>query len=56
VDRKIARAERQNVPIVADKQQGIVWVVGHTVADDFRVTAGTTGVLILKARKLGGAG
>ena len=56
VDRKVAWAARQKVPIVTDKQQGIVWVVGHTVAEDFRVTAGTTGVLILKVRKLGGAG
>ena len=55
-DRKVARAERQTVPIVADTVKGIVWVVGHTVAEDFRVTSETQGVLILKARKLGGPG
>lgn len=56
VDRKVSRAARHTVPIVADKQRGIVWVVGHTVAEDFRVTAGTEGMLILKAVELGGAG
>ena len=54
VDRKVARVERPIVPIVADLKGGIVWVVGHTVAEDFRVTPETTGVLILKARTLGG--
>ena len=56
VDRKVVRSERRTVPIVTDKQRGIVWVVGHTVAEDFRVSADTTGMLILKARKGGGAG
>ena len=55
VDRKVTRFERHKVPIVADKKRGIVWVVGHTVADDFRVTASTKGMLTLKATKLGGA-
>lgn len=55
VDRKVTRSERHLVPIVADKKRGIVWVVGHTVAEDFRVTASTKGMLVLKAKKLGGA-
>ena len=54
VDRKVARSARQKVPIVADRKKGIVWVVGHTVAEDFRVSADTAGMLILRARKLGG--
>ena len=56
VDRKVAREARQKVPIVADKHKGIVWIVGHTVGDDFRVSASTEGMLILKARDLGGTG
>ena len=56
VDRKVARSERQTVPIVTDRDKGIVWVVGHAIAEDFRVTAGTKGMLILKARQLGGTG
>ncbi len=56
VDRKVVRSERHRVPSVTDTRRGIVWVVGHTVADDFRVTPSTKGVLILKARKIGEAG
>ena len=56
VDRKVARSERHTVPIVADSKQGIVWVVGHTVADNFRITADTKGMLILRADKFGGVG
>ena len=52
VDRKVARGSRHRVPLVADRGGGIVWVVGHTVADDFRITPTTEGMLILKARKL----
>jgi tRNA(Ile)-lysidine synthase len=52
VDRKIGRLSRQRVPIVADKKRGIVWVVGHSVSDDFRITPDTEGMLLLRARKL----
>ena len=52
VDRKVERGTRHRVPLVADRGRGIVWVVGHTVADDFRITPTTEGMLILKARKL----
>ena len=56
VDRKVLRARRHAVPIVADKMRGIIWVVGYAVADDFRVTAGTKGMLTLKVDRMGGAG
>jgi len=52
VDRKVDRKLRNAVPIVADSHAGIVWVVGHTVADDFRITAATEGMLLLTAREL----
>ena len=56
VDRKVTRTDRQTVPIVADSKMGIVWVVGHTVAEEFRVGSETPSVLILTVRKLGGFG
>ena len=56
VDRKIARSARGTIPIVTDRRRGIVWVVGHTPAEDVRVTDGPAGVLILRSRKLGGLG
>ena len=56
VDRKVARVERDAVPIVVDARDRIVWVVGSAIADDFRITDRTRGVIILKAKRLGGAG
>ena len=52
VDRKIDRLSRQRIPIIADKKRGIVWVVGHSVSDEFRITSDTEGMLLLIARKL----
>ena len=56
VDRKIARELRDAVPLVVDSDDRILWVVGETVAEDFRVTEPSQGVLLLKARRLGGLG
>ena len=60
VDRKTDRLVRQKVPIVADERYGIIWVVGHSISDDFRITSNTEGMLLLRVRKLhkhiGGAG
>jgi len=56
VDRKIARADRDSLPLVVDRDDRIVWVVGQSVAEDFRVTAPEQGVILLKARRLGGVG
>jgi tRNA(Ile)-lysidine synthase len=56
VDRKVARAGRDLVPLVVDGRDRIVWVVGQSVAEDFRVTDPSRGVILLKVRHLGGAG
>jgi tRNA(Ile)-lysidine synthase len=56
VDRKIARADRDALPLVVDRDDRIIWVVGQSVAEDFRVTAPGKGVIFLKARRLGGVG
>jgi len=56
VDRKVARNERDTVPLVVDGRDRIVWVVGQTVAEDFRVTDPSQGVILLKVRHLGGVG
>jgi tRNA(Ile)-lysidine synthase len=54
VDRKIARAERDRVPLVVDDRGRIIWVVGQTIADEFRVTSPGARVLLLKVRRVGG--
>ena len=56
VDRKVPRKERDTLPLVVDSDDRIVWVVGQSVAEDFRVTGASQGVILLKARRLGGEG
>jgi tRNA(Ile)-lysidine synthase len=48
VDAKVQRSERDTIPLVVDSRGQIVWVAGHAVAEDFRVTDRTTAVVILK--------
>jgi tRNA(Ile)-lysidine synthase len=54
VDRKVPRSERDSVPLVVNAEDRIVWVVGHTVAEDFKVTDPGQAVLLLKVKYLGG--
>jgi tRNA(Ile)-lysidine synthase len=56
VNRKIPREMRDSLPLVVDGQDRIVWVVGESVAEDFRVTEPSRGVILLKVRRLGGPG
>jgi tRNA(Ile)-lysidine synthase len=50
VDRKVARAERDRVPLVVDGDDRIVWVAGHEIDEAFRVTDASRAVLILTLR------
>jgi tRNA(Ile)-lysidine synthase len=52
VDRKVRRSERDAVPIVTDANDCIVWVAGHVLAEEFRVTERTKGVIILNLRRV----
>ena len=52
VDRKVSRSERDTLPLVVDSDDRIVWVVGQSVAEDFRVTDASQGVILLKAKRL----
>jgi tRNA(Ile)-lysidine synthase len=47
VDLKIERSERDTIPLVVDSRGQIVWVAGHAVSEDFRVTDRTKAVIIL---------
>jgi tRNA(Ile)-lysidine synthase len=55
VDRKIARDRRDRIPIVVDERDRIIWVVGHAVAEEFRVTDPAQSVIILRLKALGGS-
>src|SRR5437773_226940 len=50
VDRKVARHERDDVPLVVDESDRIVWVAGHGIDEAFRVTDTSQAVVILKLR------
>jgi tRNA(Ile)-lysidine synthase len=52
VDRKVDRDERDRVPIVTDDRGKIVWVAGHVLSEEFRVTDETKAVIILKLRRI----
>jgi tRNA(Ile)-lysidine synthase len=56
VDRKVPRERRDALPLVVDSADRIVWVVGESMAEEFRVTTPSQGVIFLKARRLGGQG
>jgi tRNA(Ile)-lysidine synthase len=51
VDRKVPRDERELVPLVLDAEDRIAWVGGHVVAEPFRVTPLTSGVVVLTLRR-----
>jgi tRNA(Ile)-lysidine synthase len=55
VDRKIARRERDGVPIVVDETDRIVWVAGYGIDEAFRVTHRSQPVLIFKFKAVGGS-
>ena len=56
VDRKVPRSDRDSLPLVVDANDRIVWVVGQSVGDAFRVLDPSQGVILLKVKRLGGPG
>jgi tRNA(Ile)-lysidine synthase len=52
VDRKVARASRDAVPLVVDDSDRIVWVAGYGIDAEFRVTDSTQAVLILRLKQV----
>jgi tRNA(Ile)-lysidine synthase len=52
VDRKVARADRDRVPLVVDAHDRILWVAGYEIDEAFRVTDASQAVLILTLRQV----
>jgi tRNA(Ile)-lysidine synthase len=52
VDRKVSPAARNQVPVVTDPSGRIVWVAGHVLNEDFKVTDRTKAVIILRLRRM----
>jgi tRNA(Ile)-lysidine synthetase-like protein len=55
VDRKIALGRRDQVPLVVDGSDRIVWVAGYGIDEAFRVTDPSQSVLLLRLKVLGGS-
>jgi tRNA(Ile)-lysidine synthase len=55
VDRKVPRSMRDRIPIVVDARDRIVWVAGHLVDWDFRVSDPAQAVVILRLKGVGGS-
>jgi tRNA(Ile)-lysidine synthase len=53
VDRRIPRARRDRVPLVVDRRGLIVWVAGHAVAEEAKVTGRTAAVVVLRMKTPG---
>ena len=52
VDRKVPRGSRDLVPVITDLRGRVIWVAGHALAEEFRVTRDTNAVVILKLRRI----
>jgi len=55
VDRKVASGKRDEVPIVVDRSDRIVWVAGYGIDEAFRVTDASQSVLLLRLKVVGGS-
>jgi tRNA(Ile)-lysidine synthase len=55
VDRKVALARRDQVPLVVDESDRIVWVAGYGIDEAFRVTDASQSVLLLRLKVVGGS-
>jgi tRNA(Ile)-lysidine synthase len=50
VDRKVGRDRRDLIPLVVDHRDRIVWVAGHEISEEFRVTDMAQAVVILRLK------
>lgn len=55
VDRKVALGRRDQVPLVVDGSDRIVWVAGYGIDEAFRVTDPSQSVLLLRLKVVGGS-
>jgi tRNA(Ile)-lysidine synthase len=52
VDRKVDQRRRDQVPLVVDESDRIVWVAGYGIDEAFRVTDPSQSVLLLRLRQV----
>lgn len=49
IDRKVPRAERKRIPLVF-KEEELIWIAGHQISEDYRVTDQTKKVLRIELK------
>ena len=54
VDEKVPRRQRGRVPLLCAADGRIAWVVGHRIAEPFKVTEATRRIVRLKAARIQG--
>jgi len=54
VNRKVARLDRDSVPVITTARGQIAWVVGLAVSEALAIQPQTTGVLLLQVTRSGG--
>ena len=47
IDEKIPKEERDKTPLILEGEN-IIWVVGHRISEDYKVTSNTSRVLVLE--------
>lgn len=52
IELKIEKKKRESIPLVVDRDDTIVWIVGYRADDRFRITACTEKVLYMKVEQL----
>jgi len=52
VDEKVARRRRDEVPLVVDESDRILWVAGYGIDQEFKATDAAQGVVVLRVRQL----
>ena len=51
IDEKVPEKERDNIPLLADADGKIIWVVGKRISDEAKITGDTHEILVVQARK-----
>lgn len=52
IDKKVPRYQREQIPLVIDSEDEIIWLAPYRLAADFKITEKTEKILILKLNQL----
>jgi len=52
IDEKVSRFKRDEIPIIVDAENNIIWVAGYRIAEDYKVEDETDKVLVFRYKDL----